>query len=93
MSARLEFVDFARGLAIIGVVRRNWCAVGIACLSAGAFLFLALVSHFISRYSAILVPNALIALSVLTVWGIGGLRTYLPADLWALEPMRRFKGR
>ena len=55
-------------MGLEGLLRRNAVMIGIALLPVGAFTFFALASHFPSRLSAPIIPNLIIALTIISVW-------------------------
>ncbi|MBN1267151.1 MAG: hypothetical protein JXA25_16795, partial [Anaerolineales bacterium] len=74
MWVEVRFRYIVAGFAAIwimglwGLLRRNSEMLGIALPSLGVYLFHGLFSHFIPRYSMILVPNMMIAMIVGAIW-------------------------
>jgi len=55
-------------LFLIGIFRFNPTMIAITILPVGALAFLGLTSHFIPRYSAMTIPNMLLAFIIASVW-------------------------
>lgn len=56
-------------VAVAGILRRDGVMMGIAMLPMGAATFMALLTHYIPRYSWALIPSLLVSLCLCVVWG------------------------
>ena len=68
------------GMAIGGIFRNHPLSLGLVLLPVGAIALMALTTHFIPRYASMLIPNMLMALVIVTAWGL----------IWLCRKLRRF---
>jgi hypothetical protein len=61
------------GMAVCAFFRNRLELAGAALLPAGAMAFMALTTHFLPRYSSMLIPNMLMSLVLACAWGAVGL--------------------